>query len=135
MAKNESTPKAAVSTPAVTCQVKQSSPGTFQAKANIAVTVQLSDAPGTPAAKCSFNGISIFPAGSTVAVPGQPTSITATEFTMTLPVAKYHVAMGLVYLPGCGVVFAYEKCTSAQPACLDTMIPQVPSGIFVIEVI
>jgi hypothetical protein len=120
----------------VPCKVTSATSGTFQTKANTSVTVQLCDAPGVAAAKCQFNGVTIFPSGSTVPVPGQPISTTGTEFTFSLPAGKYHVSMGLAPLPGCGVVFAVEKCTSPNPVCLDTMAPQIqPSGIFVIEVI
>jgi hypothetical protein len=121
---------AAALNPLGSCDIVSPNPGLFQVKAmNMPVTIQLCDAPGKAAANCTLNGVSVFPDGST------PSSVTSTEFSLALAVGKYNVAMGLVPKPGCGLVFAYEKCASPNPICLDTMAPQIqPSGIFAIEV-
>jgi hypothetical protein len=134
---NATRPAGAAIVQAAPCKIAATADaGVFQVKASdMAVKIQLFDAPGTIATKCSFNKVSVYPEGSSTPVPGQPSGVTNTDFILTLPPGgTYDVVMALNALPDCAAAYIFEACATA--VCLDLMAPQVqPSGYFKIKVV
>jgi hypothetical protein len=98
------------------CKVTRIAPGVFQIRtAAMPVTLQLcEDTQGSPAVTSTINTVLVREVGTPGPVNGQPTGITKTRFTLTLPAATYDIRMVITPLPACKFAYLFEACSNPQ---------------------
>lgn len=98
------------------CNISRVSPGVFQIRAaDMPVTLQLcEDTQGNPAVTSTLNTAIVRQIGSPNPITGQPTNVTKTTFTLTLPVGSYDVRVVITPLPGFKFAYIFEKCSNPQ---------------------
>jgi hypothetical protein len=117
------------------CKIARVDPGVFQINAtDTPVTLQLcEDTQGNPASTSTINEVDVRQVGTSDPVKNQPTGLTKTKFTLTLPAAKYVIRLVITPQPGCKYAFLYEACSKPQfwLLALDAVEPDGPFTLIV----
>jgi hypothetical protein len=98
------------------CKIARVSPGVFQIRAaDMPVTMQLcEDTQGNPAVTSTINTVIVRQIGTPKPVKGQPTGVTKTAFTLTLPAATYDIRVVITPLHNCKFAYIFEACSNPQ---------------------
>jgi len=90
---------------------------------------------GAPATTSSFNAVRVYNALTSPpkVVNGQPTTVNATDFSLTLPSGAYDIVMTLNHLPGSQIAYVYESCGGLNQLARIPILIQ-PSGYFSLRV-
>jgi hypothetical protein len=85
----------------------------------------------------SFNLIKVrsLLASPPTVVPGQPTAMTATTFSLTLPVGGYYIGVVINPLPSAAIVYVYEDCAGSNQLTDILADVQQESGHFTLRVV
>ena len=92
---------------------------------------------GNPATTSTFNGVDVRSLSTKppTVINGQPPTVGATAFSLTLPIGEYYIGMSVNPLPTSVIAYVYEDCTgSNQLTDIQTGLQQL-SGYFTLRVV
>jgi hypothetical protein len=99
------------------CKMTPVSLRAFQIKASdMPVTIKLCENEQGDPAKSTFSTITVrsLSTNPPTVIKGQPTAVTKTTFTLTLPVGLYYVGIVVNPFPGSAMAYVYEDCAGSN---------------------